>query len=137
MKLSFLLLILLVITSAIFIMTGCQYSNTPVQIVSNNDFIELKWDPPSSDKFNKFGNVEYYKICYKTHTIETVWKCLDLIPAENNPSFTVYNSDIGNGAFDFAITAIYSDKRESLIHSSTDLLADPPGGWYLLWIRSE
>ena len=129
--------ILLTITSAVFIITGCQYSSVPVQIVSDDDYIELKWDPPSSDKLNRFGDVVYYKISYKTHNSDTAWKCLDLILAEENPSFTVYNRDIGNGAFDFAITAIYSNNRQSVIHTSTDVFADPPGGWYLLWMRPE
>jgi hypothetical protein len=137
MKFTILLQVLLTIAATFLVVTGCQYSSTPVQIVSKDDSIELKWDPPSSDKSNIFGDVEYYKICYKTHNIDTLWKCLDTIPAEKNPNFTVYHSALGNGSFDFAITALYSKNRKSLIHSSTDVLADPPGGWYLLWARSE
>jgi len=54
------------------------------------------------------------------------------VPAGASPGITVRSSDIGKGAFDFAVAAISGGSASSLC-ASFDATADPVGGWYLIW----
>ena len=65
------------------------------------------------------------------------WVFLGEVSAEENLNFKIYHSDVGDGLYEFAIRAIYSNELNSSLHTSKDLNANPIGGWCLLWIRSK
>ncbi len=116
---------------------NCQWMDyEPSKLVINTEYIQLEWDPPPVDEEYDFLPVVSYKIYYRIHGMND-WILLDLIPAEQNPRYTVYHSEVGNGSYDFAVSAVYLSDIESLIHSSLDTSADPIGGWYIIWLRFE
>ena len=110
---------------------ACQYSNEPVQIISNAESLVLEWDPPQIPIL-----VKSYRIYYKKDNISD-WVLLDEITANENPHYTIYHSDLGNGIYEFAVSASNINGQTSQLHSSRDQNADPINGWYLFWIRSE
>ena len=115
---------------------GCQLiENEPAQIVIDSEYIQLEWDPPSINE-KDVSPIVSYRVYYRIHGM-TNWKLLDIIPAEQNPTYTIYHSEFGNGSYDFAVSAMTSDYRFSNLHSSLDLNADPIGGWYIVWLRFE
>ena len=61
------------------------------------------------------------------------WILLDEIPAGDDPEYTLYHADFGNGDFDFGVTAVGEEEEESDMHSSLDETAQPSCGWYLSW----
>ena len=115
----------------------CQWMEyEPSQRVIESEYIQLEWDPPPVNEQYDFLPVVSYKIYYRIHGM-TDWILLDLIPAEQNPRYTVYHSELGNGSYDFAVSAVQISDLESQLHSSIDMSADPVGGWYIIWLRFE
>ena len=116
---------------------NCQWMEyEPSQRVIESEYIQLEWDPPHGDEENALLPVVLYKIYYRVHGMED-WVVLDLIPAEQNPKYIVYHSDLGNGSYDFAVSAVQINDIESQLHSSLDISAVPIGGWYIMWLRFE
>ena len=116
---------------------NCQWMEyEPSQRVIESEYIQLEWDPPPGDEENVLPPVVLYKIYYRVHGMED-WVVLDLIPAEQNPKYIVYHSDLGNGSYDFAVSAVQINDIESQLHSSLDISAAPIGGWYIMWLRFE
>ena len=116
---------------------SCQWMEyEPSKLVINTEYIQLEWDSPSGDEVNALPPVVLYKIYYRVHGMED-WVLLDLIPAEQNPKYIVYHSDLGNGSYDFAVSAVQINDIESQLHSSLDISAAPIGGWYIMWLRFE
>ncbi len=116
---------------------SCQWMEyEPSQRVIESEYIQLEWDPPPGDEENVLPPVVLYKIYYRVHGMED-WVVLDLIPAEQNPKYIVYHSDLGNGSYDFAVSAVQINDIESQLHSSLDISAAPIGGWYIMWLRFE
>ena len=130
------LLFVLLLFLLLQIFHGCQLiENEPAQIVIDSEYIQLEWDPPSVNE-KDVSPIVSYRVYYRIHGM-TNWRLLDVIPAEQNPTYTIYHSELGNGSYDFAVRAITSDNRVSNLHSSLDYAADPIGGWYIVWIRFE
>ena len=131
------LVIVIIVSLLILYFHSCQYSGEPVQIISKAEYIVLEWDNPS---INVIGgeviHVKSYRLFYREHG-SGYWVLLAEIPAEEKPKYTIYHSDLGDGLFDFAVNAVYENQLNSALHTSRDITADPFGGWYLLWIRSE
>jgi hypothetical protein len=97
------------------------------KIICTEEQITLAWDPPPSE-------ISTYKIFYRLHESGS-WILFDGIPAEDNPEYTLYHADFGNGDFDFGVVAVDGETAESSIHSSLDPTAQPHNGWYLSWVR--
>ncbi len=97
------------------------------KVVCTEDQVTLAWDPPPSE-------VTSYKIFYRSHESGS-WILFDETSAEDNPEYTLYHSDFGNGDFDFGVIAVDDSAEESSIHSSLDPTAQPHNGWYLSWVR--
>ena len=110
---------------------SCQYSNEPVQKISNAESITLEWDPPLVDIY-----VDSYRIDYRKNDL-SYWVLLDEIPAYENPRYTVYHTYLGNGFYDFAVSALNKERQSSILHTSRDQNADPINGWSLFWVRSR
>ena len=88
--------------------------------------VTLAWDPPPSE-------IATYKIFYRTHESGT-WILFDEIPADDDPEYTLYHGDFGNGEYDFGVVAVDSETAESAMHTSLDNTAQPESGWYLSWV---
>ena len=110
---------------------SCQYSNEPVQKISTAESITLEWDPPLVDIY-----VDSYRIYYRKND-SSYWVLLDEITACENPRYTVYHSDLGNGFYDFAVSSLNKERQSSILHTSRDQNADPINGWSVFWVRSR
>jgi hypothetical protein len=88
--------------------------------------VTLAWDPPPSD-------IAIYKIFYRSHESGT-WMLFDEIPADDDPEYTLYHGDLGNGEYDFGVVAVDAETEESAMHTSLDDTAQPESGWYLSWV---
>lgn len=90
--------------------------------------IRLAWDPPASA-------ITGYRVYYRVH--ETgAWMPLGDVAAVAGPEYVVDYPGLGNGDFDFAVTA-RNGTAESGMHTSLDGTAMPAEGWYLQWRRTE
>ncbi len=87
--------------------------------------VTVAWDPPPSE-------ISTYKIYYRTHESGS-WILFDEIPAVDNPEYTLYHADFGDGDFDFGVIAVDGEAEESEMHTSLDDTAQPDCGWYLAW----
>ena len=104
-----------------------QKVGLPQEVSIGSEEITLTWDPPPS-------SIKEYKVLYRNHGT-TGWTEKDDVPAVPSPEYTFDHSDMGNGAFDFAVIAVDNDDNESAIHSSLDGTASPSSGWYIIWNR--
>ena len=120
----------------IFLLTGCEFTSDPQQIVAKSNTITLQWDPPDFSGNTSIYSIESYKIYYRIHNAD-YWLMLDEIPAQTPPTYTLNHDDFGDGMYDFAVKAVNNKGEESSFHTSEDQNTSPFGGWYLLWIKSE
>ena len=95
-------------------------------VLCSTEEITLAWDPPP-------GDIATYEIFYRTHESGT-WILFDEIPADDDPEYTLYHGDFGNGEYDFGVVAVDSETAESAMHTSLDDTAQPESGWYLSWV---
>lgn len=110
----------------------------PIPITKESDDIVLAWDPPPP-QFDYYGepvSIDSYRVYYRNHG-DKVWILLDEIIAGDEPEYTVYYTDFGNGTYEFAVNAIGENDLESELHRSIDQDAYPEGGWYLIWEKSD
>ena len=115
---------------------GCEFTQfEPDGIIITAESVRIAWDPPGVTDDTQ-APVIAYKVYYRLHGMAD-WTLLDLIPAVQNPGYTINYKEFGNGSYDFAVQAVSSDIRQSNLHSSLDFDADPLGGWYVIWIRFE
>jgi hypothetical protein len=85
--------------------------------------VTLAWDAPPSD-------IAAYKIFYRSHESGT-WILFDEIPADDDPEYTLYHGDFGNGEYDFGVVAVDTETEESAMHTSLDDTSQPESGCYL------
>ena len=73
----------------------------------------------------------FYNVYYRNHgDIDWIWHGA---AASDNPEYRV---SLADGEYDFAVSSVGPDDRESDLHTSLDENAYPAGGWYLIWKRS-
>ena len=97
------------------------------KVLCSGEEVTLAWDPPPSE-------ISTYKIFYRPHESGS-WILFAEIPADDNPEYTLYHADFGNGDFDFGVIAVNGGTGESDMHTSLDDTAQPACGWYLAWAR--
>lgn len=102
------------------------------QIIVNSDHITLAWDSPDIEEVQECS-VTSYKIFYREHSTSK-WTLLTEKTDLSELSYRINHKDIGNGEYDFAVSAVYNDSVESSYHTSLDNTADPDTGWYILWL---
>ncbi len=130
------LIVIFIFILVYLVCISCQITFIPQQIFLKKDSIEIKWDPPELQQTNVSIPVQSYKIYYKTHGSDT-WILLNEIPYSEKPYFKINKKELEPGMYDFAVSAVYENSRESILHSSLDNTAKPTSGWYLLWIHSN
>ena len=104
----------------------------PIMLFSSNNSIRLQWNEVTTTIDGQEAYISFYKVYYRQHGT-TQWQWYDDAPGIQDPWIEIYNSDLGNGYWDFAVTAVDYNSQESSIHMSLDNSAIPTGGWYLLW----
>jgi hypothetical protein len=104
---------------------GTAPAATAVMVESSADQIVLQWDPPASE-------VAKYSVSFRIHG-DASWVPLGEVPALPAPEFPVLYASLGDGDFDFAITAENTAGEKSNVHMSLDPTAQPPTGWFLRW----
>jgi hypothetical protein len=97
------------------------------KVLCTDEEVTLAWDPPPSE-------ISTYKIFYRAHESGS-WILFDEITADNDPEYTLYHANFGNGDFDFGVIAVDGEAEESEMHTSLDDSAQPECGWYLAWTR--
>ncbi len=113
------------------VMAGCGLpAGGPAAIRRFSGPIELSWDPPSAQASLPGSEVALYYVYYRKHAVGG-WRLVGQVPAGPSPHITLQSSQIGSGAFDFAVSAATLGGSESRLHASSDASADPVGGWYL------
>jgi len=105
---------------------GTPQPDTSVEkVLCSTEEVILAWDPPHS-------NVIGYKIFYRGHESGS-WILLGEIPADDDPEYSLYHCDFGDGDYVFGIVAVAAETAESAMHTSLDETAQPESGWYLSW----
>ena len=128
--------ILIITLISILFLVGCQYSDTPTQVVALSDKVTLAWDPPDDNAKTLILKLNSYEIYYRKPG-ESSWVFVAEVPADAELKYTLHHEDFGNGMFEFAIRGLTENRRGSLLHTSSDQHAEPFGGWYLFWVNSE
>ena len=96
------------------------------KVLCSTEEVTLAWDPPPSD-------IASYKIFYRSHESGS-WILFDEIPADDDPEYTLYHGDFGDGDYDFGVVAVDAETEESAMHTCLDNTAQPESGWYLSWV---
>jgi hypothetical protein len=120
----------------ILVLHGCGFPKTgaaPIQVSSNS--LDLEWDPPVDPGVLLPGQVLRYRV-YSRHLDEGSWKYLKETAGKTFVSIT--NAEVGgDGTYAFGVRSVSPDGVESPLHTSLDFSADPAGGWYVFWVKSE
>ena len=95
------------------------------KVLCCSEEVTLAWDPPPSE-------IAAYKIFYRSHGSGT-WILFDEIPADDDPEYTLFHMDFGDGDYDFGVVAVDPETEESAMHTCLDDTAQPESGWYLSW----
>lgn len=98
--------------------------------------ITLAWDPPPGRHPVPAMAIGSYRIYVAAHN-SGAWRWLGEAPASEHPQYSVEHDDVGDGFFDFAVSAVNQLGQESDRHSSLDFTASPVGGWYIRWYLSR
>jgi hypothetical protein len=98
--------------------------------------ITLEWDPPPLHFSYSDLAVNRYSVFYRSHGAQS-WEFVGSVPASENPSIVLHHSDFGNGCYEFAVQAYSDIGGGSPLHTSLDATAQPFGGWFLKWERSD
>jgi hypothetical protein len=116
---------------------GCRLSSSDAYpIVISSETFTLAWDAPSIQYPLPPLATSYYCVYYRRHG-SPYWRICGTIPSSGTTEIVLYHSDYGNGAYDFAVSAVNEQGHESPLHTSLDPWAYPYGGWYVKWTRSD
>jgi hypothetical protein len=113
--------------------SGCRLPSSgsyPIHTLSES--IDLVWASPVELPVLPGHAIIRYNVYVREHGIG-VWRQVGQASASVDPGIILHHSEIGNGEFDFGVSAVYEDGRESALHASFDASAEPAGGWYLVW----
>ena len=106
---------------------------TVVAVASTSPRITLRWQPAVN---TIPGSVWKYMVYYRRMgtwlTADTTWSLLAEVPASDSPQVAVDRMRLGDGTYEFAVTAIGAG-GESTVHRSSDATAEPATGWVLRW----
>ena len=95
------------------------------KVLCCSEEVTLAWDPPPSE-------IAAYKVFYRSHGSGT-WILFDEIPSDDDPEYTLFHMDFGDGDYDFGVVAVDPETEESAMHTCLDDTAQPESGWYLSW----
>jgi hypothetical protein len=129
-------LVLLILLPAACILSQCSMSASrgfPITVYAKS--ITLEWDAPWGAISTNFANVAGYNIYYKAH-FGGAWVLVKTVPLGDPTEAVITHDQVGNGAWDFAVSMTSTTGQESDLHTSLDDDTRPPGGWYVLWNRS-
>jgi hypothetical protein len=106
---------------------------TVVALASGSPQITLHWQPPAGAVPGSIWRyLVYYRRVGMWLTAGTTWSLLAEMPASGSPDVVVDRNALGDGVYEFAVTAIGAG-GESAVHRSSDATAEPATGWVLKW----
>jgi hypothetical protein len=103
-------------------------SSASLPIMVYADTITLEWDPSPA--------ASTYRLYYSQHDADR-WYPLGELPGSEDPVFVVHHDYVGNGDFDFGVSAVNDLGIESRLHTSHDVTSSPVGGWHVRWVLSR
>ena len=115
---------------------SCQYTAKPQQITVHDDAITLYWDPPDFSALEAIWPIVSYKVFYRRHG-DFLWLLIAEVEAKQRLEYTLNHDEVGDGLYEFAVSAMDEKNRMSTLHTSVDQNANPFGGWYVLWVNSN
>ncbi len=124
----------LLLLAALILAAGCRLpdlSRAQAPLVWTSESLILDWDP-AADSLPGMLQTASYRVYYRTHS-SGPWVLLGEVPAGGGPQILIHHAQLGDGSFDFAVTAVNPVGQASPLGSSQDLDASPFGGWYLIW----
>ena len=122
------------ILASVFVLSGCPglfSSFGPLPIEYTESQLTLSWDDNTGGIEGTPSGVDYYDLYYRSLGMVS-WVYL-LSTSDNKTTATVAQSSTGYGKFEFAVQTVYENGSKSKLHTSADLSAWPPGGWYVNW----
>ena len=132
-------IIYLILFFVLIVLVGCPLPTVddPQQMIRvKSTILTLAWDPPVANPGLGATSVSKYRIYYSNHGASE-WVLLDEIDSTVNPQYTVSHGTLGDGVYDFAVSAVTSSGQESSYHTSMDAAANPMTGWYAWWMKND
>ena len=124
----------LLLAATLLALPGCArlFGNTgPVPFVVQSDMILLAWDAGRFSLPGEPSAVSHYNVYYRTYGTMN-WELLQETP-DSRTMTTIGSWQLDFGSYEFAVEEVYVDESASSLHTSTDLAAWPPSGWYIVW----
>jgi len=106
------------------------------EIVYQSPRLTLAWDPPISSVAGTTTEIAKYYLYFRERG-SLSWWYLGAAAASPHPQYTVHHQRLGDGFWEFAVSAVTAQGGASDRHSSVDECADPFGGWFVFWLRSD
>ena len=106
-------------------------STGPVSIEFAGEALTLAWDENLKGIEGTQSAITHFDVLYRP--LGTLaWVYLQSTTGAL-PTITIQKQSVGIGKYEFAVQAVYGNGGKSDIHGSSDITANPPGGWYLNW----
>lgn len=118
----------------IFILSGCPglfSSFGPLPIEYSAEILNLSWDDNGGGIEGIPSAVDHYDLYYRSLGMVS-WVYL-MSTSDNQTTASVSQTRTGYGKFEFAVQTVHENGLKSKLHTSADLSAWPPGGWYVNW----
>ena len=126
-------LVILISSLGVFFYS-CQYTAKPQLIVVHDDTITLSWDPPDFNTLEVIWPIVSYKVFYRRYGGFS-WSLIAEVEAKQRLAYTLNHDEVGDGLYEFAVSAMNEKNYMSTLHTSIDQNANPFGGWYVLWLN--
>ncbi|NOY09120.1 MAG: fibronectin type III domain-containing protein [Spirochaetes bacterium] len=130
---------LLILLSAVAFFSGCKLpisTGGPMEIVVKGEQFTLAWDAGGPEIPDDPGRAVEYDVYYRAHG-SVIWRLVANVKNKGKLEYVVSNKNIAYGRYDFAVSAVNKQGKESRLHSSLDRTAKPFCGWYINWIGSK
>ncbi len=124
----------LALLAALVLCAGCRLPDLPraqAPVLWTSESLILDWDP-AADTLPGMVETASYRVYYRAHGAVS-WVPLTEVSAGGGPQLLIHHSQLGDGSYDFAVTAVDDVGQTSPLATSQDADAAPFGGWYLIW----
>lgn len=128
------LVAILLVVSAAGLLGGCRWllqNAGPVPIVVQSNTLVLQWDADSVPIEQSGSATARFDLYFRSFgTAE--WEYLKSTDGFQTQTM-IDGSELSHGTYEFAVEQVYRSESRSGLHTSLDMNAWPPGGWYIIW----
>ena len=96
------------------------------RIEITDESFTIAWDPDPENT-----SPDEYRMYFRSRGSDS-WTLLSDVEPQTEPSFTIDQTRLSYGIYEFAVSAV-AGGIESELHTSMDDTADPVSGWYVDW----